>query len=163
MDVKLNRIAHNDKQTIGTLRTSDFSCRTIELPPLENKRRVSRIPAGKYSLQKLTGDQLQWSRFDYPHFWVKDVPNRSGIKIHIANYFFQLAGCIAVGGAFSHINDDGYLDVTDSKKTLDRLLDTLPNISNLTIVNEKKPTKVQIAGLINEVDNKVNLKEINLV
>jgi hypothetical protein len=46
------------------------------------------------------------------------VPNRSGIRIHAANYSRQLEGCIALGMDQADIDGDGTMDIVQSKKAI---------------------------------------------
>jgi len=46
------------------------------------------------------------------------VPNRRECKFHSANYSRQLNGCIALGKQRVDLDKDGYLDVSDSVKTM---------------------------------------------
>ncbi|NGY37261.1 hypothetical protein FQU23_007000 [Flavobacterium sp. XN-5] len=65
-------------------------CYTIELPWLENQRRISCIPEGEYVLQKRFSPKFQW------HLHLKNVPGRDFILIHPANDAKkELLGCIA--------------------------------------------------------------------
>lgn len=65
-------------------------CKTIELPWLENRPRISCIPVGKYRLRKRCSVKFNW------HFELMDVPGRSAILIHPANHAaLELKGCIA--------------------------------------------------------------------
>lgn len=65
-------------------------CYTIELPWLENQRRISCIPEGEYILRKRFSPKLKW------HFLLMDVPGRDLILIHPANDAkLELLGCIA--------------------------------------------------------------------
>jgi hypothetical protein len=65
-------------------------CYTIELPWLENQRRISCIHEGEYFLQKRFSPKLKW------HFLLMDVPGRDLILIHPANDAkLELLGCIA--------------------------------------------------------------------
>jgi hypothetical protein len=67
-----------------------FICYTIELPWMENQKRVSCIPEGKYLLKKRYSSRFQW------HLEVVDVKNRSFILFHPANNAQkELNGCIA--------------------------------------------------------------------
>ena len=54
--------------------------------------------------------------------------------MHNANYVTQLEGCVAVGEAIKDINADGTLDVTNSVKTLKKLVSLLPD--SFTIIIE---------------------------
>ena len=67
-----------------------FICCTIELPWINNEKRVSCIPEGKYLLRKRYSRKFQW------HIEVVDVKNRSFILFHPANNAQkELNGCIA--------------------------------------------------------------------
>lgn len=96
-----------------------FDCKTLELPWLNNNRRVSCIPAGKYKAIKHVSPKFGNC------LWIKNVPNRSEILIHPANYVNQLLGCIALGNKHIDINKDGLMDVADSKITVNKLLDLI--------------------------------------
>ena len=65
---------------------------TIERPWRDNERSISCIPAGTYWLA-ITRSR----RFGRPLPLVHDVAERSGIRIHPANYAHELEGCIALG------------------------------------------------------------------
>ena len=65
-------------------------CHTIELPWLENQRKISCIPEGSYTVRKRFVAKFQW------HLWVTNVTGRQWILIHAANNALkQLQGCIA--------------------------------------------------------------------
>jgi hypothetical protein len=51
---------------------------------------------------------------------LKDVPGRSECKIHTANFYRQLNGCIALGTKHTKIDADEFPDVADSSRTLKR-------------------------------------------
>lgn len=108
-------------QTLGFLSYGAFECCTLELPWKDNKNDVSCIPAGRYKGRKIVspsnGNCIE----------IMDVVNRTHIQIHSANYVRQLLGCIAVGKTMQDINNDGLLDVTSSRNTLDELLALLPD------------------------------------
>ena len=112
------------KQTEGVLYLIDknkiiFECKTLELPWLNNNRRVSCIPTGKYKAVKHVSPKFGNC------LWIKDVPNRSEILIHPANYVRQLLGCIALGNKHIDMNRDGLMDVADSKTTVNKLLNLI--------------------------------------
>lgn len=119
------RIFENEKQTLGAWTVTDESgvlmvCRTLELPDKNNANNVSRIPAGKYlckytqsnSLKKADGTPLKC-------YEITAVKGRAGVRIHSANYFSQLRGCIALGAAHKDINADQQQDVLHSGKTIE--------------------------------------------
>jgi hypothetical protein len=65
-------------------------CYTIELPWLQNQRRISCIPEGEYVLQKRFSPKFKW------HLHLQNVPGRDFILIHPANDAKkELLGCIA--------------------------------------------------------------------
>lgn len=88
MVLKLKRGKETSESTPGTLTVNDFVFHTIERLSTGDH---PRIPAGAYALEQFhsphNGDCLQ----------VKDVPGRSMIEIHSANYASELRGCVAVG------------------------------------------------------------------
>lgn len=109
-----------DKPTTGTLSVWDgpicvFRCVTLELPWKDNARRESCIPTGTYQMRWTTSPKFgaTWQ--------VMDVPNRTAIRIHAANYTRQLLGCIAPGIAHMDIDRDGAIDVTSSRRGLEML------------------------------------------
>ena len=97
----------------------------------DNKSNISCVPTGNYELK------LEYSpRFQCSLWELKGVPNRSECKIHSANYWHQLNGCIAPGERFAHIDGDGDLDVTNSRKTLDYFHKQMTgNSARITIKN----------------------------
>lgn len=119
--VRLIRIKFDDKQTLGKLiyKNNVIAC-TLELPYNNNNKRISCIPKGIYNVVRRKSKKYG------EHFHITDVPNRSLILIHHANYHYELLGCVAVGSDFKDINKDGYLDVINSKTTMRLLLKTLP-------------------------------------
>lgn len=65
-------------------------CSTIELPWKDNLKEKSCIPEGEYRLEKRYSKKYGW------HIELKDVPGRSLILFHPANYALsELRGCIA--------------------------------------------------------------------
>jgi hypothetical protein len=67
-----------------------FICYTIELPWMENQKRVSCIPEGKYFIKKRYSNKFKW------HLEIVDVKKRSLILFHPANNaLLELNGCIA--------------------------------------------------------------------
>lgn len=132
MTIEITRQPSQEKETLGVLRVHGssgvmFECKTLELPWKNNERRVSCIPAGLYLVAKTHTAHLG------DHFWIMNVKGRDGIKIHSANYFSQLLGCIALGDSFGDRNGDGVLDVLNSKATLKKLYDMMPDKFALTI------------------------------
>jgi len=91
-----------------------FSCSTLELDYDNNKRNASSIPAGFYSMT------FEYSNKFERNLWeLKGVPNRAEIKIHTANYYRQLQGCIGIGKDLIDLDGDGQYDLTNSAETLE--------------------------------------------
>ena len=132
MRIEVLRTIDNGKQTNGVLYVVDedkilFECFTLELPWKDNQRRVSCIPEGEYKAIKHHSPKFGNS------VWIQDVPNRSEILIHPANYVRQLLGCIAVGSDLKDIDSDGLEDTTNSRNTMDKLLSFLPKSFDVQI------------------------------
>ena len=121
-EMELKRINSTAFATYGVLRYDKFECKTLELPDRNNQTNVSCIPLGRYKYMVVESSRS----FNYPHVWIIDVPGRAGIKIHVANFVRELSGCIAVGSIFKDIDQDSILDLTDSRDTLEDLLEVIP-------------------------------------
>lgn len=134
MKVLLKRIWQDKNQATGNLSVLDkngqpvFSCVCIERGDRNNQRNVSNVPAGIYPLV------FEYSpRFKQNLYELKNVPNRSECKIHSANYWNQLNGCIAPGLRLKDMNGDGYFDVTNSKAKLAAFHQALKGVTKTTI------------------------------
>lgn len=133
MKLLINRYDRDSKQTIGGLFLLNnknemlrrWDC--LELPWRDNQRRISCIPAGIYKARKHKSPRFGWS------LWLQDVPGRSEILIHPANKVTQLLGCIAPGTDLRDINNDGYLDVINSKKAMLEIMHALKDVDSVLI------------------------------
>lgn len=114
-------------ESINGISTSIFNFCTLELPYKNNQRRISSIQRGRYQVKKRYS-----AKYGY-HFELLNVPDRDKILIHVANFVRELLGCIAVGKAHKHIDNDGILDLTESAKTLKKLNELMPNQFELMI------------------------------
>jgi hypothetical protein len=116
--VTLVRTAKNDVAIYGILTVTEgdsveFVCLTIE-----NKDKS--FPAGKYSLK------LEFSpRFKKDLWELFGIPGRGEIKIHVANFWNQLEGCIGVGRISQDLNQDAILDLGQSKIALEDFMVTM--------------------------------------
>lgn len=111
MELHLQRTYHA-KGTNGILLLDDHRlCYTIELPWRNNRRGLSCIPEGKYSLE------VRWSPRLSDHLMLEKVPRRALILIHPANdALSQLKGCIA---PVSQLTGPG--QGTDSQLAFDKI------------------------------------------
>ena len=126
--VYLERIKYQDKQTLGHLLFNGKEvAKTVELAWKNNNPRISCIPNGEYTVVR------RFSAKYGNHFHITGVPGRQYILIHNANYHYQLLGCVAVGKAHTDLDKDGYLDVTESKATMRKLLMQLPQTFTLVV------------------------------
>ncbi len=119
--ILLYRNVYLKQEILGNLFIFDgskllFRCKTIELAWRDNKKNISCVPHGKYPLVFEKSNKFKRKLWE-----LKKVPNRSEIKIHIANYYRDLNGCIAVGDMHTRIDSDPYPDVRNSRYTLSRL------------------------------------------
>ena len=133
MKLLLERYHYDDRQTLGKLYLLDSkSCiiedwHSLELPWLDNKKRISCIPEGEYIAVKHSSPKYSEC------FWIQDVPNRSEILIHRGNYYTDVLGCILIGKDLSDINKDGCLDVTSSKKAIKELMKLTKGVDGIII------------------------------
>jgi len=97
-----------------------FKCVTLERPKLGEYPCIS---TGKYICQ------LRYSEKNKGQVYgLLNVPGRSDIEIHSANWFFQLLGCIAPGSTIGKMQTpDGHMimGVSSSKATLKALMDDM--------------------------------------
>jgi hypothetical protein len=133
MRLLLERILEDDKQTIGKLYLLDSNDYTIdywyslELPDIDNQRRISRIPSGTYKASKHVSPRHGRS------LWIREVPNRSEILIHSGNFHYQILGCILIGKQIDYIDEDDYLDVANSRDAINELMGYLEDYDGVMI------------------------------
>ena len=137
--VVLQRVWMDENQSTGSLIVLDKFRQPIYISPCiergdrNNERNVSNVPTGTYP--------LVWE--NSPKFgmvWeLKDVPNRSECKIHSANMWDEINGCIAPGTYLGELNADGYYDTMSSGDALKRfhlaLTDVQEQGTTITIFN----------------------------
>ena len=125
--VQLVRTRYEDKQTLGYLLADGIELTTLENPWLDNQRRISCIPEGKYKVIPHTSPKFG------PCFWVQDVPGRSAILFHAGNYHADTLGCVLVGLEYDDLNKDGYADLVGSRKALKEMLTSLKEPFELVV------------------------------
>lgn len=127
MDIlTLNRKIFTDKSTVGDLyfrgnlfsQTLEDSCRRSKIPG------ETAIPPGRYEVV-LTNSP----RFKRIMPRLLNVPGYEGVLIHWGNDARQTEGCLLIG-SYNPENPDW---VSSSRKTFDRLYETLANIHDETI------------------------------
>lgn len=124
----MTRLEDDGIQTLGELKYGSSTFKTLERPWKENKPNISCIPKGTYNVKySFSPKFLKWT------YEIQNVPKRSGIRIHSANFFYQLLGCIALGSKIIDINKDGKKDVIDSRIAVNKL-ETLLSKKDFTLV-----------------------------
>jgi hypothetical protein len=118
----LIRFFGDSKQSLGTIMAMDgaklFVAKTLELSDKNNQNNISCIPKGTYTCKYTRSTRLSLlTQRDYYTYEVLNVPNRSGIRIHSANFYTQIKGCIALGDSHKDLNADQSLDVVHSGNT----------------------------------------------
>jgi len=113
--VRLTRMYQDSDGTIGVMSVGKYSkWMTIEPPWLDNRPNVSCIPEGSYLLKK-----GYYNKGGYPVYEVQDVPDRTLIKIHAANFACEVSGCIAPGyDLIADISEGGRVGVGNSRNAL---------------------------------------------
>jgi hypothetical protein len=118
----ISRYSKEEDQSIGNMFLLDdngsvtHAWKSLELPWLNNQKNISCIPEGLY-----TGVLHRSPKFGLC-IWIKDVPGRSEILIHIGNFNRDILGCVVIGMDILDIDGDGSIDVRDSGDAMDELL-----------------------------------------
>jgi hypothetical protein len=136
ISLKLKREIKSNVQTLGTIyvyegECSNWSCLCLELADLNNQSNISRIPEGKYNVNK------RWSEKYKNHFIIEDVVGRKYILIHSGNTYKHTRGCILVGDELGDVNGDGISDVLNSRDTLKELFNMMPDTFIMIIEDEE--------------------------
>jgi hypothetical protein len=130
MLLTLNRFCHapDGAGVFGTLTIDSAPEKrwfTVERPWRNNEAYVSCIPLGLYRLRHGTFQRGG----GYPDLELVEVPGRSAIEIHAANFARELNGCIAVGKG---LNLSRWM-ITESRKALRELLAVIGNEQDLAL------------------------------
>ena len=130
--IQIDRLSDQGTQTLGILSVvrdfqTLFRCKTLELGWHDNEREKSCIPSGSYTVIKHHSPKFGEC------LWVQNVPKRDAILFHAGNFNTDTHGCILVGEQFAKLNNDTFDDVTNSKATMKKLLEFLPDEFELVI------------------------------
>jgi len=129
--IKLIRFWGNEKQTLGIFTVVEngrliFHANSLERGWVGNQANESCIPAGEYDCVYTRSPSFSEKRgTDVFTYAVLKVPARSGIRIHSANFYSQLLGCIALGDSMKDLNFDGLFDVAHSGDTMKKFEDLM--------------------------------------
>ena len=92
MKLLITRDTYNKTETFGKLFINGlYVCETLELPWLDNQRRISCIPKGVYKVIPRSSAKYK------EHLHVTNVPGRDLILIHPGNKAQDTNGCILPG------------------------------------------------------------------
>lgn len=105
--VYLFRTVTSDQGTEGIVATDGFFSKSFELPWRNNRRSISCIPSGIYTVQ------IRQSPKYGSVYWVTNVPGRTWILIHSGNYAgdkskgfkTHVNGCILLGKKHGFLGD----------------------------------------------------------
>lgn len=123
--ITLERFAYGPDATLGRLVLDGSLFYTVERPWVGNEPFVSCIPEGIYQVEPYSSPK-------YPDVWeITDVPERTHILIHVANYSRDVQGCIGVGMG---LNTSDWM-VTHSQNAITLLRTKLPEEFELNITH----------------------------
>ena len=95
-DVLLERFAWTPEfGTFGLFTMPGFQWYSLEREWADNQVDISCIPEGIYTIKLAV--YYPKNGEPYACYEIMDVPRRTLIKIHVANIFIQLKGCVALG------------------------------------------------------------------
>lgn len=126
--VTLYRQRDDGVQTLGKLSVGTFVCKTLERPWKFNLPNISCIPKGIYSVTYTYSPKFL--KYTYQ---IQNVENRTGIRIHSGNFWFDIEGCILLGDRYSDVNFDGSLDILNSRTTV-KAFEAILNKAPFTLV-----------------------------
>ncbi len=124
MRIHLERFAYTPSGVLGRLRIGDTTLYTVERPWKGNKPFESCIPQGHYRCNP-------YSSVKYPNtFEVADVPERSKILFHVANFPHEVQGCVGLG--ISLMGDK--VAVSQSRKAVEKFKQLTAGAKHLDLV-----------------------------
>ena len=124
--ITLNRIISTDEGILGLLHNNGKPISvTLERPWRDNMAWESCIPFGMYPLTRLNKSKA----FNYPHYLLENVQDRTFIKIHVANYPGELHGCIGIGSYFAN----GAIAVSKSRIAMDHVMWYLDRFKDVSL------------------------------
>ena len=125
---------YEDSQTIGHMmgyKDDKLICVFMTLEPVNNgNQKAGCVPEGTYKVVREFSQKFKAELLE-----LKDVPDRSEIKIHVMTYARQSLGCIGLGLVREDINKDGLYDINQSKIACDTFFRIMPKEFNLIIVS----------------------------
>lgn len=130
-EVLIERFAHTPMGVFGVLSVDGFECYTVERPWLDNKPRESCIPEGVYRLEL-----GMYNRGGYPAYEIMNVPDRSLIKMHIANNMNDVIGCVGFGSKLGYY--ESLWSVIDSGGAMKKFMAAMDGEDGQIIIKSKQ-------------------------
>ena len=99
--IDIIRLEKGKNEILGVLMLNkQILCFTLELPNLDNQKRISCIPTGNYKAMIVKSPKFGvcWQ--------IMNVPNRSEVLIHAGNTHKDILGCILLGSNVGYIGDE---------------------------------------------------------
>lgn len=148
-------------QTVGELELYDkkggtllYSCKSLEKGWRNNIKNSSCIPPEPHGRAEYTWRVMEFSPlFSYKHIILEGVPKREQIKIHRANRYDQLKGCIAVGTKLAYLPGDDVIDVVESTKAMTALIDALTTHTGT----------IEILSLVSQPLRRLSIEVVDLI
>jgi len=138
--IRLHRKNGNKDQTLGFCNVVDeyfspiFSSISLERGKRNNQPNISCVKAGTYIVKR------EWSEKFQKELWeIKEVPGRSECKFHVVNFFRDLNGCVGLGTSPADIDNDGNIDITKSKLTMDEFHRVMAPYKEAVLIITEEP------------------------
>lgn len=132
--VLLKRMIDTGVETLGAWSYAQYTggivtLISLELPWKDNTKSISCIPAGIYKVTTTYSNKYKRRMWQ-----VQDVEGRSGIRIHSANFFDDIEGCISLGYTLDDLDKDGELDIVRSRDAIKQVEKDLGEEFELEII-----------------------------
>nr|VFK16709.1 MAG: hypothetical protein BECKLFY1418C_GA0070996_102533 [Candidatus Kentron sp. LFY] len=137
MKLRLERYSYTPHGTLGRLTLPGGRVlHTLEAPWNNNENNISCIPEGTYPVRRDRTGRFQ-------HWRLQDVPGRTAIEIHGANYYIhpktgkqEIQGCVTVG---MELNTGYIASIRKSRPALDAMHEELGEEGWTLEITQYKP------------------------
>ena len=146
IDIYVVRHAYLKDCTLGTILDSNGQpiCSSLEKPWEGNQANISCVPPADYPIFK---DIRHRGRDSEIEVWeLREVPGRSQIQFHIANYPSQLLGCLATVTNLVKIDDK--VMGTSSRDAFERFMARIGSKTEGIVSIQDRPYRSQDVGLV---------------
>ena len=126
MKIILDRYYKDEKSTIGNIKIFKKRKLLFSATTLENTKEI--VEQGDYYISYTLSRKFQ------KHKWEIITPNRRGIRIHSANIYLELRGCLALGSCY---RDDVLFGSRKIVEEFERILRVKINETIKFKINEK--------------------------